>query len=337
MISLKNITEKLFNSQDLNYEESYQLFNFFIKGQVDIPLQTSILIALKLKKETPTEISAATKALLDNTKKFPKIDGDLAGIVGTGGDGFNTINISTTAAIVTATAGYKVAKHGGRSVSSKSGSFDLLESFGLNIELSPEKTKKCLDLYNLGFLYAPFYSDGFKHIKEARSILKTRTIFNILGPLINPARPNKVLIGVYTKDLVLLIAKTLINLGVKQAIVVYGSGLDEVAIHDKSYIAEVQNNQIIEYQVHPTDFGIDTYKIKDLEGGTPEQNKEIIKKILLGKGEQAHNTAVAINVAMLLKLYGKNDLKQNTQEILELIKSGKCFETLNKVINYSKS
>ncbi|AEI36900.1 Anthranilate phosphoribosyltransferase [Francisella salina] len=336
MISLRDIVEKLFNSENLNYEESYQLFDYFIKGQIELPLQTSILIALKLKQETSTEIAAAVEALLDNTKEFPKINGDLAGIVGTGGDGFNTINISTTAAIVAAAAGYKVAKHGGRSVSSKSGSFDLLESFGVNIELSPQQTKECLELYNLGFLFAPFYSGGFRYIKEARAILKTRTIFNILGPLINPARPNKVVIGVYSKDLILPMAKTLINLGIDRAVVVYGSGLDEVAIHDDTYVAEIQNNQITEYKVSPVDFGIDTYAIKDLEGGLPEQNREIIKQILQGKGKQAHNAAVAVNVAMLMKLYDKDDLKQNTQEILELIKSGKCFDTLQQVINYDK-
>ncbi len=336
MISLRDIVEKLFNSENLNYEESYQLFDYFIKGQIELPLQTSILIALKLKQETSIEIAAAAEALLDNTKEFPKINGDLAGIVGTGGDGFNTINISTTAAIVAAAAGYKVAKHGGRSVSSKSGSFDLLESFGVNIELSPQQTKECLELYNLGFLFAPFYSEGFMYIKEARTILKTRTIFNILGPLINPARPNKVVIGVYSKDLILPMAKTLINLGIDRAVVVYGSGLDEVAIHDDTYAAEIQNNQITEYKVSPVDFGIDTYVIKDLEGGLPEHNREIIKQILQGKGKQAHNAAVAVNVAMLMKLYGKDNLKQNTQEILELIKSGKCFDTLQQVINHDK-
>lgn len=130
-------------------------------------------------------------------------------------------------------------------------------------------------------------------------------------------------------------AKTLVNLGIDRAVVVYGSGLDEVAIHDDTYVAEIQNNQIIEYKVSPVDFGIDTYAIKDLEGGLPEQNREIIKQILLGKGKEAHNAAVAVNVAMLMKLYDKDDLKQNTQEVLEIIKSGKCFNILQQVINYS--
>ena len=144
MINLRSIVDKLCNLEDLSYKESYQLFDYFIKDEIELALQTSILTVLELKKETSTEIAAVVEALLDNTKELPKINGDLAGIVGTGGDGFNTINISTTAAIVAAAAGFKVAEYGGRSVSSKSGSFDLLESFGINIELSPEQTKECL-------------------------------------------------------------------------------------------------------------------------------------------------------------------------------------------------
>lgn len=334
MNDLRKIVDKLYNLEDLSYQESYQLFDFFIKGEIELPLQTSILTALKLKKETPLEIAAAAKALVDNTRGFPEIKENLVDVVGTGGDGYNTINISTTSAIVAATAGYKVAKHGSRSVSSKSGSFDLLESFGVNIELSPEKTKESIQINNLGFLFAPFYNSGFKYVKQARSVLKTRTIFNILGPLINPAKPNKIVIGVYSKDLILPMAKTLINLGIQRALVVHGSGLDEVAIHGDTNVAEIKDKQIEEYIVSTQDFGIDKFTIKDIEGGLPEYNKNIIKQILLGKGKDAHNAAVAINVAMLMKLYDKNDIKQNTQYVLELIKSGKCFKTLEDVISF---
>ncbi|QIW11056.1 anthranilate phosphoribosyltransferase [Francisella sp. LA112445] len=334
MSELRKIVDKLYNLEDLSYQDSYQLFDYFIKGEIELPLQTSILTALKLKKETPLEIAAAAEALVDNTRGFPKIKEDLVDIVGTGGDGYNTINISTTSVIVAATAGYKVAKHGSRSISSRSGSFDLLESFGVNIELSPEKTKESIQINNLGFLFAPFYNPGFRYVKQAREVLKTRTIFNILGPLINPARPNKIVIGVYAKDLILPMAKTLMNLGVQRALVVHGSGLDEVAIHGDTCVAEIKDNEIKEYMVSTQDFGIDTFSIKDIEGGLPEYNKNIIKQILLGKGKDAHNAAVAINVAMLMKLYDENDLRQNTQYILELIKSGKCFKTLENVISF---
>lgn len=335
MNELKTIVDKLYNSNDLSYDDSYKLFDHFIKGEIELELQTSILTAIKLKKETPVEIAAAAQALVDNAKIFPKIDSDLVDIVGTGGDGFNTINISTTAAIVAATAGYKVAKHGGRSVSSKSGSFDLLESLGVNIELSPQKTKECIEQNNLGFLFAPFYSEGFKYVREARATLKTRTIFNILGPLINPAKPNKILIGVYSKDLILPMAKTLIKLGIDKALIVYGSGLDEVAIHDNTYIAELDKCKIKEYMVTPEDFGIDRYNISEIKGGSPLDNKIITREILLGEGKKAHNVAVAVNVAMVMKLFGKDDLKANTQEILNLINSGECYQTLQKVISFS--
>lgn len=334
MIGIQKIAHKLYDQKDLDYDESYKLFEEFIKGNIPLALQTSILIALKIKKETPIEIAAAARALLSNSKSFPETNYDILDIVGTGGDGSNTINISTTAAIVAASLGYKVAKHGSRSVSSKSGSFDLLESFGVNIESPPKKTKKNIDDYSIGFLYAPFYNDGFKYVKEARSILKTRTIFNILGPLINPSRPNKALIGVYSEKLILPMAKTLIQLGMKRAIVIYGSGLDEVAIHDKTFVAEIENGNITEYILVPSDFGIDTYTIKDIEGGSPSENALIVKTLLAGIGTDAQNAAVAVNVALIMKLFGKNDLKENTQDVLAVIKSGKGYKTLKNIVEF---
>ena len=334
MITIKNITDKLYNAEDLNYEESYQLFDYFIKGEISVPLQASILTALKLKEETPIEIAAAAKVLLANSKKFPCMEYDVVDIVGTGGDGFNTINISTTAAIISASMGYKIAKHGGRSVSSKSGSFDLLESFGIDITLDPADTIRCIGINNIGFLFAPFYNDGFKYVKEVRSILKTRTIFNILGPLINPARPNKALIGVYSKELILPMAKSLIELGVENALVVHGSGLDEVAIHGQTTVAEINKKQIKEYKLSPSDFGIDTYTIKDIEGGSPSKNALIVESILKGAATNAQNAAVAVNVALMMKLFGRSNLKENTQEVLTTIKSGKCYKTLKNIVEF---
>ncbi|QLE79315.1 anthranilate phosphoribosyltransferase [Francisella sp. Scap27] len=332
MIDIQKIAHKLYDQKNLDYDEGYKLFEEFINGNIPLELQTSILIALKIKKETPTEIAAAAKALLSNSKAFPQRSYDIVDIVGTGGDGSNTFNISTTAAIVTAALGYKVAKHGSRSVSSKSGSFDLLESFGVNIEASPEETSCSINTYNIGFLYAPFYNDGFKYVKKARSILKTRTIFNILGPLINPSRPNKALIGVYSEELILPMAKTLIQLGMKRAIVVYGSGLDEVAIHDKTFVAEIENGNITEYILEPEDFGISRYSLDSLKGGTPSENKIIIENILKGNAPDPHNYAVAINIALMMKLYNSPNLKDNTKIVIKKIKSGDCYSFFNKLL-----
>lgn len=334
MISLDTVLEKLKNSFDLTYDESYKLFTLFIKGEIKVDTQVLILQLLSKKTETPIEISAAATALVDNSKKFPEMNCEVVDIVGTGGDGLNTINISTTSAIIAAAAGYKVAKHGGRSVSSKSGSFDLLESMGVNIHLSPEDTKTIIQDTNLGFLFAPFYNDGFKNVKEARALLKSRTIFNILGPLINPVRPTKALIGVHSKELILPMAKTLLEMGMAKALIVHGSGLDEVAIHGITNVAEINNGNIKEYIVSPEDFGVEHYGLDTIEGGEPSYNASIIKQILLGKGTDAHNCAVAVNVALMMRLYGKQDLKENTHEILELIKSGIGFEKLIEIINF---
>ncbi len=332
MITLEQITKKLYSSEDLTYEESFQLFDFFVNDKIPLALQTSILTALKLKIETPVEISAAAEALVKNAKDFPKVKYDFADIVGTGGDGHDTINISTTSAFVAATCGLKIAKHGNRSVSSKTGSSDLLESFGINLNATPEATKKSIDENNLGFLFAPNYNDGLKYVREARQLMKTRTIFNILGPLINPARPNIMLMGVYAKELVLPIAKALANMNIKRAAVVYGAGLDEVAIHGDTFVAEIENNEIREYILRPQDFGIlEEFTIADIKGGTPSENRNVIEKRLQGNGQKAHNLAVAVNVALLMRLFGRENLSKNTQEILDVIKSGKCFKTLEKL------
>ncbi|MDF5496042.1 anthranilate phosphoribosyltransferase, partial [Vibrio parahaemolyticus] len=216
------IITKLYEQESLTQEESQQLFDIIIRGELDPILMASALTALKIKGETPDEIAGAAKALLANANPFPRPDYDFADIVGTGGDGHNTINISTTAAFVAAACGLKVAKHGNRSVSSKSGSSDLLDSFGINLAMSAEDTRKAVDDIGVAFLFAPQYPGGVRHAMPVRQTMKTRTIFNILGPLINPARPNIELMGVYSEELVRPIAETMLQMGMKRAAVVHG-------------------------------------------------------------------------------------------------------------------
>ena len=194
---MQHIMDKLYAQQDLTKPESHQLFDSIIKGDMNPILLGAALTALKIKGETPDEIAGAAEALLANASPFPSIDYDFADIVGTGGDGSNTINISTTAAFVAAACGVKIAKHGNRGVSSKSGSSDLLDSFGINLSMSPEDTKKAVDDIGVAFLFAPQYHGGVRHAMPVRQAMKTRTIFNLLGPLINPARPTIELMGVY--------------------------------------------------------------------------------------------------------------------------------------------
>ncbi len=323
---MQAIINKLYAQQSLTQHESQQLFDTIIKGEMDPILLGAVLTALKIKGETPDEIAGAVSALQKNASPFPRPDYDFADIVGTGGDGANTINISTTAAFVAAACGVKVAKHGNRGVSSKSGSSDLLDSFGINLAMSAEDTRQAMDDLGVAFLFAPQYHGGVRHAMPVRQAMKTRTIFNILGPLINPARPNIELMGVYDASLVRPIAETMAKIGMKRAAVVFGSGLDEVAIHGDTLVAEIINGEIREYTLTPADFGVNVHPLEAIQGGNPDENREIITHILTGKGSEAQVAAVAVNVALLLRLFGNEDLKANTQKAIEVINSGKAYE-----------
>ncbi len=328
---MQNIINKLYEQQSLTQNESQELFGQIIRGEMDPILMSSVLTALKIKGETPDEIAGAAKALLANANPFPRPDYDFADIVGTGGDGSNTINISTTAAFVAAACGVKVAKHGNRGVSSKSGSSDLLDSFGINLAMSADNTRQALDDLGVAFLFAPQYHGGVRHAMPVRQTLKTRTIFNILGPLINPARPNIELMGVYSLDLVRPIAETMLQMGLKRAAVVHGSGLDEVAVHGQTHVAEIKDGKIVEYTLTPQDFGLDTYPLEAIKGGEPEENRAIITDILTGKGTPAQLAAVAANVGLLLRLFGNEDLKENAARAIEVMNSGKAFELVQQL------
>ncbi len=328
---MEKIIDKLYRQQALSEQESHQLFDEIIRGDLDPILMAAALTALKIKGETPDEIAGAVSALVKNASPFPRPDYDFADIVGTGGDGHDTINISTTAAFVAAACGLKVAKHGNRSVSSKSGSSDLLDSFGINLAMSADDTRKAIDELGVAFLFAPQYHGGFRHAMPVRQTLKTRTIFNILGPLINPARPNIELMGVYAPELIRPIAETMLKLGMKRAAVIHGSGLDEVAIHGETQVAEIRDGAIVEYTLKPEDFGVDCYALDAIKGGTPDENKAIITDILTGKGTQAQTSAVAVNVALLMRLFGHEDLKANTRKALDVMQSGKAFELVKQL------
>ncbi|MGF1769301.1 anthranilate phosphoribosyltransferase [Enterovibrio makurazakiensis] len=329
------IINKLYEQESLSREESHQLFDTIIKGEMDPILLAATLTSLKIKGETPEEIAGAASALTENANPFPSPDYDFADIVGTGGDGSNSINISTTAAFVAAACGVKVAKHGNRGVSSKSGSSDLLAAFGIDLAMSPETARGALDDLGVCFLFAPQYHSGVRHAMPVRQTMKTRTIFNLLGPLINPAKPTLELMGVYDKALVRPIAETIKTLGLKRAAVVHGSGLDEVAIHGETTVAEIKYGVITEYTLTPEDFGVNTHPLKSIEGGTPEENREIITQILQGKGTEAQQSAVAVNVALLLRLFGHEDLKANTQKALDVMNSGKPFELVQQLASRS--
>ncbi|GEM81449.1 anthranilate phosphoribosyltransferase [Vibrio superstes] len=328
---MQQILEQLYRQEALSQEQSQTLFDQIIKGEVEPIVLSSVLTALKIKGETPEEIAGAAKALLANAQPFPRPDYDFADIVGTGGDGSNTFNISTTAAFVAAAVGLKVAKHGNRGVSSKSGSSDLLDSFGINLAMSAQDTRKAVDDIGVAFLFAPQYHQGVRHAMPVRQALKTRTIFNILGPLINPARPNIELMGVYDESLVAPIAETMQQMDMKRAAVVHGSGLDEVAIHGTTTVAEIRDGKIEHYTLTAEDFGLNSHPLEALKGGTPEENRTIVTDLLSGKGTEAQESAVAANVALLMKLFGHEDLKANAQQAIAAMRSGKAYQLVEQL------
>jgi len=323
---MQTILEKLYQAQTLSQAESHQLFSAIITGQLEPTQLAAALIAMKVRGEQPQEIAGAASALLADAKPFPRPDYAFADIVGTGGDGSNSINISTASAFVAATCGLKVAKHGNRSVSSKSGSSDLLAAFGINLDMPAQQARQALDDLNVCFLFAPQYHTGFRHAMPVRQQLKSRTLFNVLGPLINPARPPLAVIGVYSPELVLPIAQTLKVLGYQRAAVVHGGGMDEVALHSATQVAELRDGEITCYQLTPDDFGFGIHDKEALAGGTPEENRDILTRLLQGKGEAAHEAAVAANVAMLMRLHGEEDLQANAQKVLDVLHSGAAYD-----------
>ncbi|MFC3395633.1 anthranilate phosphoribosyltransferase [Brenneria rubrifaciens] len=323
---LQDTLEKLYRAETLSRQESQDLFTAIIHGELEAGQLAAALISMKVRGEHPDEIAGAAAALLADAQPFPRPDYLFADIVGTGGDGTNSINISTASAFVAASCGLKVAKHGNRSVSSRSGSSDLLAAFGIKLDMPAQTARQALDDLGVCFLFAPQYHLGFRHAAPVRQQLKTRTVFNVLGPLVNPARPPLALIGVYRPELIRPIAETLRMLGYRRAAVVHGGGMDEVAVHAPTQVAELNNGQIETYQLTHKDFGLDSYPLSSLQGGTPEENRDILTSLLQGKGERAHGAAVAANVALLMRLFGQEDLRQNAQQALEVMQSGQAYQ-----------
>ena len=328
------LLEQLYSGHSLSTSESAALFNAVIQGELSNEQIAAMLIALKVRGANTEEITGAVAASLQNAKAFPYPDYPFADIVGTGGDGQNTINISTTSAIVAASMGAKVAKHGNRSVSSKSGASDVLTTLGVNVNVTPEQARQALDEIGICFLFAQQYHSGFRYVAPVRAALKTRTIFNILGPLINPARPTYHLLGVYAPELVKTYAETAVALGHQHSFVVHGAGLDEVAVHGETQVAEIKNGKIEYFTLTPEDFGLKAQSLESLRGGEPQENAQMLTALLQGKGKAEHANAVATNTALLLKLFGHDDLKQNVQNVLAHLASGNAFKTLQKLTTY---
>jgi len=335
-INVQHAIEQLITGQSLSYADTKALFDEIMQGNMSEIELTALLISLKIKGEVSDEIAGAAASMRENAVAFTTSSTQLADSCGTGGDGSNTINISTTAAIVAAAAGINMVKHGNRSVSSNSGSADLLKALGINIDMSPEQAARCLEQTNFTFLFAPHYHSGVRHAMGVRTSLKTRTIFNILGPLANPAAPEVQLLGVYNEALCMPMAQTLKTLGTKRAMIVHGSGTDEIALHGPTTVVELNNGELTQYTLNPSDFDLANYSLEQLAGEGPQYNANASLAILQGKGTVAHNAAIVVNVAALLYLTGKAEtLKEGAKQVQTLLSSGQAMNTLSAIIEVS--
>lgn len=333
---MQNILKKIHELKFLSQEESYHLFKLIASGKVTQIHLESILIAMHTRGESTEEIIGAIRAFSEDMKYFPKPNYVFSDIVGTGGDVKNTINVSTASAFVASACGFKIVKHCNQGISSKSGSSDLLKKFNINLNASSKKSRKCLDELNICFLFAPKYHNGFKYSSNARKTLKIKTIFNLLGPFLNPANPPLTVIGVYNKKLVIPAIEILKKLNYQRGIVLHGDETDEVTLHGETYVSELCNKKIFSYTLTPEDFGIKKHKNKIIIEHSVEENYRIINKIMQGKGNTLHEELIAVNVAVLLKIFGQEDLKENTQLALKKIRSGDVYKHIINVSNMLK-
>ena len=327
---------KLVDGQDLTRAEMIAVMDEIMGGEADSIQTAGLLTALQIKGATIEEITASAISMRNHADVMDT-NVDITEIVGTGGDKSNSFNISTTSAFVAAAAGVKVAKHGNRAASSKSGAADVLEKLGLNLMLEKEKSLEMLEKLNFCFLFAVKYHAAMKYVAPVRKTLGIRTIFNILGPLTNPAKANMQVLGVYSKELVNPMSRVLSNIGVKRGMTVFGmDGLDEISASDKTYVCEFRDGWFKEYEIEPEDFGYKKCDKSELEGGTPEENAEIIRNILNGTLRDGKRNAVCLNAGAAIYVAGKADsLAEGIKIAEETIDSGKAIERMNEIVAFS--
>ena len=332
---IKEAISILSKKENLTEEMMEQVMDEIMRNEATDAQKASFLTSLYMKGETIEEITAAARGMRKHCERFLN-NQDVLEIVGTGGDGSNTINISTLSSIVAAAAGIPVAKHGNRAASSKCGTADCLEALGVKIDLEPEQSQKILKEINICFLFAQKYHTAMKYVGGVRKEMGVRTLFNILGPLSNPAGASMQLLGVYSEELVEPLARVLYNLGVKSAMVVYGEdSIDEISLSAPTKVCEFKNGDFKSYEITPEQFGFIRCKKEDLVGGTPEENAKIVWDIL--NGAQGPKTdAVLLNAGAAIYVAGGADTVEDAIQIAkETIKSGKAKEKLEQFIKRS--
>lgn len=336
---LKKYICKIIEKINLTEQEAEEAMSIIMEGNATPAQMGGFLTAMRMKGETIDEITGFARTMRKKAELInPKVSFSVD-TCGTGGDCANTINISTGAAFVVSAAGIAVAKHGNRSVSSKCGSADVLEELGCRIDLQPDSVSKCIEDIGIGFMFAPVFHKSMKNVAVPRKELGVRTVFNILGPLTNPANAQGQLLGVYKKELADTMAEVLCNLGTKRAVIVHGSdGLDEITLSGPTFVTELKDGQIINYVICPDDFGISKAEIDKIRGGEKADNALIIRQVLNGENRGAARDAIILNSAAALYVGQKvNDISEGVAAAKEIIDSGMAEKKLEEFIEYSQS
>lgn len=332
-----SVLAKLSDGETLTLEESQSAFDTLMRGEADMAQMASFLTALRVRGETVAEIAGGAKAMRARADTIDAPESAID-IVGTGGSGLDTYNISTAASFITASAGVQVAKHGNRAASSKSGSADVLEALGANLDVSFDHVQKALYETGFTFLFARAHHKAMRHVAPVRSSLRFKTIFNLLGPLSSPARAKNQLLGVFDRKWLRPIAEVLKELGSNHVMVVHGSdGMDEITLSGPTYVAELKNGEITEYEITPETVGLPTVPLADLLGGDTEHNAAAIRDLFAGK-KSAFRDMVTFNAGAALLIGGKvTSLPNGVTMAADLIDSGKAAETLDKWVAFTNS
>ena len=333
---IKEAIIKLTNGEHLAYSEAEEVMREIMTGGTTPAQTAAYLTAMHINGENVDEVSASAYVMRDCAERV-SYSGDVMEIVGTGGDGAQSINVSTISGIVCAAAGAKVAKHGNRAASSKCGAADCLEALGIKISVSPEGCAKLLDEVGMCFMFAQRYHSAMKYVGPVRREIGIPTVFNLLGPLTNPAHANLQLLGVYKKELLMPMAESLVKLGVKRGMAVYGQDkLDEISVGAPTSVVEFEDGKFTEYEITPEQFGIARHDISELKGGEPALNAELACKILNGE-KGAGRDAVLLNAGAALHIYNGVTIEDGIKLAAETIDSGKAAETLEKYVSVSNT
>lgn len=334
---MKEILAKLVAGNDLSVEEAKKAQEIILTGQATDAQIAAFLTALRMKGETIDEITGLASVLRDKANTIaPKVDKHVD-LVGTGGDCTYSFNISTTSAFVVAAVGLPVAKHGNRSISSKSGAGDVLEALGVNISADPDVVSRCVETVGIGFMFAPHFNPAMKYVGKVRKELGFRTVFNTLGPLSNPSRAKAMVVGVYDKNLTETIANAMMNMGVERALVVSGNdNMDEITLTGATTISEIKDNTVNTYTVTPEQFGFETVELKELQGGDGKANAQITKDILSGKEKGAKRNIVLLNAGATLYAGGMcSSIEEGIKLAEKTIDSGKTASIIDALVEAS--